>query len=359
MWHLLEKISEQVTKYSTVVGQVWYLLVFLFRLIVVVTIGGAVYGDEQSAFKCSTQEPGCTNMCYNEFSKISHIRFWAFQLLGVATPVVIFHFYSMRVAGQIEKLRNEEAAIKAEEGEMIDLLDDPRLGRDFKKMARRRQSIGHVKVKKVYTSGDLKEVPLTNKIHYAYFISIVAKLVIEAVFLWLAYEVFKFMDLSASSDNGAWDFIWIRVPAMFSCKASPEVEAACHQAVGLNKQGHVPCWVSRPMEKTIFIRYMNVLSAICFVLCAIELIYLAIRGLVKKMDKRKPHKSMMNGHPRNGQFGHRKDSVFYATAPDSYHLQNDNLYPTLAVPVKLGSSEVRQFQAYEEAKRSRKEGADK
>lgn len=40
----------------------------------------SVYGDEQSAFKCSTQEPGCVNMCFNEFSKISHIRFWAFQV---------------------------------------------------------------------------------------------------------------------------------------------------------------------------------------------------------------------------------------------------------------------------------------
>jgi len=33
--------NRQVTKYSTFLGQLWYILVFVFRLIVVVTIGGA------------------------------------------------------------------------------------------------------------------------------------------------------------------------------------------------------------------------------------------------------------------------------------------------------------------------------
>ena len=47
MWGVLEKASDHVSKFASIFGQMWYLLVFVFRLIVVATIGGAVYGDEQ------------------------------------------------------------------------------------------------------------------------------------------------------------------------------------------------------------------------------------------------------------------------------------------------------------------------
>jgi len=41
-----------------------------------------------------------------------------FQLLAVATPTVFFHFYTLYVSGEIEKLRNTEAKLRAmEEGE--------------------------------------------------------------------------------------------------------------------------------------------------------------------------------------------------------------------------------------------------
>lgn len=353
MWHLLEKISEQVTKYSTFLGQLWYLCVFVFRLIVVATIGGAVYGDEQSAFKCSTQEPGCTNMCFNVFSKISHIRFWAFQLLAVSTPVVFFHFYSMTVTGQIEKLKKDEEAIKAEEGE-FELMDDPKMEKDFRKLARRRKSIGNVKVRKVYTGGDLKEIPFTRKIHYAYYVTIVMRLVLEAVFIYLAYGLFKFKDVSTTYNMGPLDFLWFRVPAMYSCTGdSPEVRAACHQATGIKPNyGHVPCWVSRPWEKTIFMRYMNILSGICFLLCAFELIYLTMKGLMGKAEKKNAPR-LLRGHSRNHP---RQDSVFYATAPNTHHLENETMYPTLAVPIRLGSSEILKYQ---EANRTREKSSDK
>ena len=39
-----------------------------------------VYEDEESTFECSTKFKGCDSMCYNEYSKISHLRFWSFQV---------------------------------------------------------------------------------------------------------------------------------------------------------------------------------------------------------------------------------------------------------------------------------------
>lgn len=336
MWHLVEKISEQVTRYSTWLGQLWYLCVFVFRLIVVVTIGGAVYGDEQSAFKCSTTEAGCSNVCFNVFSKISHIRFWAFQLLAVATPTIMFHFYSMSVTGQIEKLRKaEEALRKVEEGEADAMIaDDPKLEKDFKKMSRRKKSIGNVKLKKVYTGGDLKEIPYTMKIHYAYYFSVIVRLAVEAVFIYLAYQLFKFMDPATVDTIQPLDFLWFKVPALFQCTAiEEEVKLACYQHVGIGANGNVPCWVSRPWEKTILVRYMNVFSAICFSLSAIELVYLTLKGVLGK--KRRRPRFLTHSHRQHP----RQDSVFYASAPPHAHeeMGNGNFYPTLAVPVRLSS----------------------
>jgi len=97
MWNFISDITGQISRYSTIFGQAWYLCVFFFRLIVVATIGGAVYSDEQSAFRCSTKVHGCENVCYDRFAKISHIRFWSFQLLTLAAPVIVFHFYTLYV----------------------------------------------------------------------------------------------------------------------------------------------------------------------------------------------------------------------------------------------------------------------
>lgn len=102
----------------------------------------------------------------------------------------------MSVTGQIEKLKKQEENLrKAEEGEADALIvvilsptfyiwnknsdkillffnlicnsyfqllfsrqDDPRAEKDFAKMSKRKRSIGNVKVKKVYSGSELKEV---------------------------------------------------------------------------------------------------------------------------------------------------------------------------------------------------------
>ncbi|XP_026690574.2 gap junction beta-2 protein isoform X1 [Ciona intestinalis] len=351
MWHLLEKISEQVTKYSTFLGQLWYILVFVFRLIVVVTIGGAVYGDEQSAFKCSTDVVGCQNICYNQFAKVSHMRFWAFQLLAVATPTVFFHFYSMYMSGEIQKLKNSEEHLRQlEEADQDHLLPkNAQDEKDFKKMSKRRKSIGHVKVRRIYSGNELKEIPYTNKIHYAYYLSIIIRLVMEGVFIYIGYTLFKLMDtkcldnptdpMCPGSNNPIY-FLWMRVPAMYKCEGNPgtDVYTACTMHVRDN--GFVPCFVSRPYEKTVFLCYMSILSGICFVISALELVIVSIRRFWKK---RKPtHKHLF----RNSSSRPRNESVFYSTAPTapSKYFEEGNFYPSLAVPVRIANGKYQGYQ---------------
>lgn len=106
MHKILEDIVGEVTRYSTVWGQIWYLIVFGYRFIVVSLLGEYVYEDEQEMFRCSVDLAGCTEMCYNEYAKISHLRFWGFQLLAVTAPTFVFHFYSLYVQRQIAKIEN-------------------------------------------------------------------------------------------------------------------------------------------------------------------------------------------------------------------------------------------------------------
>ncbi|CAK8678992.1 unnamed protein product [Clavelina lepadiformis] len=348
MWHLLEKISEQVTKYSTFLGQLWYILVFVFRLIVVVTIGGSVYGDEQSAFKCSTDVVGCANICYNEFAKISHIRFWAFQLLAVATPTVFFHFYSMYMSGEIQKLKTSEEKLRLmEDGEADHMLPtNPDRERDFKKMSKRRKSVGHVKVRRIYSGNELKEIPYTNKIHYAYYVSIVFRLVMEAIFMYFGYLLFKNMDVTCELDaKGPWCesqhnpfyFLWMKVPAMYRCRGNPGTEVYTACTMHVMNDGFVPCFVSRPYEKTVFLCYMGVLSGLCFLISALELVVVTVRRFFKN---RKPkHKHLFGNNHRSS----RPESVFYGPAPTApngpgkYGFNETEAYygGSLAVPIRI------------------------
>lgn len=295
MWDLLQSIQLQVTRYSTWIGQLWYLCVFLFRLFVVVTIGGAVYGDELGEFTCITKEPGCTKMCFNVFNKMSHIRFWSFQLLAITTPTVFFHFFTLSVTGQIAKKEAEEKNLREENA-----IDDTRsmvsapqsheesvkTMRRIEKLEKRTKKIGSYKKKKVYSNkGELTEVPYTMAIHVAYYISIILRMALEALFIVLAYRLFKFMDQTTANEPvGALDFINFKVPAMFRCTAGdPAVDKACSQVVTVG--GVLPCWISRPYEKTLLVRYMNWLSAICFLLSAAELIYIPVRAYFMNKNK--------------------------------------------------------------------------
>lgn len=70
------------------------------------------------------------------------------------------------------------------------------------------------------------------------------------------------------------DLFWIRVPQLYRCQGS-SVKWACGQHLLPGSEGgYVPCWVSRPWEKTIMLRYMNTLSMVCAFLAVFELIHI-------------------------------------------------------------------------------------
>uniref|UniRef100_A0A8C3HVU3 Gap junction protein n=1 Tax=Chrysemys picta bellii TaxID=8478 RepID=A0A8C3HVU3_CHRPI len=84
---------ESITISSSSVGKIWLTLVILLRMAVIVLAGYPLYQDEQERFICNTLQPGCSNVCYDIFSPVSHFRFWLIQTVSVLLPYAVFNVY--------------------------------------------------------------------------------------------------------------------------------------------------------------------------------------------------------------------------------------------------------------------------
>ena len=72
VWGEIRGIYDGFSEYHGYCGRLWIMIMFTFRLFSIASVGNAVYGDDHSAFRCDTQQPGCQTICFNYFSPISH-----------------------------------------------------------------------------------------------------------------------------------------------------------------------------------------------------------------------------------------------------------------------------------------------
>jgi len=322
MWSVVDKISENVRLYSTPVAALWNVVTFVFRMFVVASVGSSVYGDEQGAFKCDTGQPGCQNVCFNRFSPISHMRFWAFQLLFVATPVLFFHMYAGKETGEVklleeaeEKQKKEQAKLAEQEKELESIAEGiesefengdhmsmistqsmqkhdqlnleivkkkKQLELDQQKINKRKDKIGNYKKKeKIDLKKDSKvgttEVIFTRRIKIVYVIHCFLKLGIEFLFLYLGY-------ILQHQQSKAWGWAAWTVPEKYTCTHALEYGAAGSACA---QQEKVTCWVSRPWEKQMFLYYMLFLTILSILLIILEALYMTTRVGIHSIQKRK------------------------------------------------------------------------
>ncbi|XP_004372025.1 gap junction beta-5 protein [Trichechus manatus latirostris] len=92
-WGFFEGLLSGVNKYSTAFGRIWLSLVFIFRVMVYLVTVEHVWSDDHKDFDCNTRQPGCSNVCFDEFFPVSHVRLWALQLILVMCPslLVVMH----------------------------------------------------------------------------------------------------------------------------------------------------------------------------------------------------------------------------------------------------------------------------
>uniref|UniRef100_H2Y0D6 Gap junction protein n=1 Tax=Ciona intestinalis TaxID=7719 RepID=H2Y0D6_CIOIN len=271
-WALLEKLLGEVATHSTLIGKYWFSFLFVFRVIVVLSVGDKVYSDEQSKFVCNTLQPGCDNICFNQFSPISHIRFWAMQILLVSLPSVIFIVWAMHSLSitkekreKLQKLATQVIFLPTIGGNCcMGLVKSEEIVSKSKKSRssnRRSEAIYNnelpgynkglpvaevVPVQTVIPKVDLKQIK-DPPILAAYVLHIYFRMAIEASFIALQYILFQFY-----------------VPEMYRCQGYP-----CPQ--------RVECFISRPMEKNVFLIFMYVISGVCLVMDFMEVNYFGFR----------------------------------------------------------------------------------
>uniref|UniRef100_H2YD27 Gap junction protein n=1 Tax=Ciona savignyi TaxID=51511 RepID=H2YD27_CIOSA len=222
-WHIVQKLVEGTGAHSTIVGKYWITAFFVLRFLLVISIAKASWSGDQGDMVCNTLSPGCKNVCFNQFSPISPIRYWFFQILSVSLASIIFSIYTTHKLALVTRAIRQKKKWKAAEKEK-EKKDD------------KDEEVVATKLKSDHPP----------KLFLAYFFMVVLRLAIEIAFMVGQYFLYTYK------------FI---VPELWQCRHWP-----C--------PGVVDCFVSRPKEKTIMLCSFYVTGCIMIVLNIIELYHI-------------------------------------------------------------------------------------
>ncbi|NXF00513.1 CXD4 protein, partial [Smithornis capensis] len=209
----------------TIVGKIWLMLIFLLRVAVVVLAGYPLYQDEQERFVCNTLQPGCSNVCYDLFSPVSHFRFWLIQTVSILLPYAAFSIYVLhKVAMYLVRMHCLVHQHKENKG-----FSSPKDLKLCRSAVVNRVECGADNLSILNFSG-------------AYTVHLFFRTLLEAAFAVVQYFFFGFF-----------------VPERFSCYHSP-----CTSTVD--------CYISRPTEKSIMMIFIWGVSSLSFVLSLADLV---------------------------------------------------------------------------------------
>ncbi|KAG5277014.1 hypothetical protein AALO_G00112490 [Alosa alosa] len=222
----LSKLLDKVAMHSTVVGKVWMSVLFLFRIMVLGAGVESVWGDEQSNLVCDTTRRGCENVCYDWQFPISHVRFWVLQIIFVSTPTLLYLGHAVHVIHREKKLHEQAKNATSD----CTLLKRPK-----------------------YTD-ERGRVQIRGVLLRSYLAQLFFKILLETAFIVGQYYLYGFY-----------------MTAKFTCERYP---------CALKTE----CFMSRPMEKTIFIIFQLVVACVSLFLTILEGFYLLCRQL-KRRDR--------------------------------------------------------------------------
>uniref|UniRef100_A0A671SCM2 Gap junction protein n=1 Tax=Sinocyclocheilus anshuiensis TaxID=1608454 RepID=A0A671SCM2_9TELE len=238
-WSFLTRLLEEIQHHSTSVGKLWLTALVVFRIVLTVVGGESIYYDEQSKFVCNSGQPGCENVCYDAFAPLSHVRFWVFQIILSAMPSLLYMGYAANKISHNEELRGGAGARAPAERE-----DDPMIYEVPEIDSTRRELVPPRPKPKVRHDG--RRRIRDDGLMQVYVLQLLTRSALEAGFLAGQYLLYGF-----------------RVEPIFVCSDKP-----CPH--------HVDCFISRPTEKTIFLRIMYGVSCLCLLLNLWEIIHLGV-----------------------------------------------------------------------------------
>lgn len=263
-WSFLTRLLEEIHNHSTFVGKIWLTVLIVFRIVLTAVGGESIYYDEQSKFVCNTAQPGCENVCYDAFAPLSHVRFWVFQIILVATPSLMYLGYAVNKIARAEEQTDsggprgfsqrkhylggrkqhrgiEEAEEDQEEDPMI--YEIAEVESDSGGAAKGGSADRQVKAK---VRHDGRQRIREDGLMRIYVLQLLARFLLEVAFLCGQYALYGFA-----------------VPATYVCSDVP-----CPNSVN--------CFVSRPTEKTIFLIIMYTVSLLSLALNIWEMLHLGI-----------------------------------------------------------------------------------
>ncbi|XP_060884683.1 gap junction gamma-1 protein-like [Labrus mixtus] len=268
-WSFLTRLLEEIHNHSTFVGKIWLTVLIVFRIVLTAVGGESIYYDEQSKFVCNSGQPGCENVCYDAFAPLSHVRFWVFQIILVATPSLMYLGYAVNkitraeeqagfggggvggysrrkskkhyMSGRKQHRGIEEAEDDQEEDPMI--YEMAEVESDAGGAAKENSGDGQAKGK---VRHDGRQRIKADGLMRIYVLQLLARSLLEVAFLCGQYALYGFA-----------------VPASYVCSDLP-----CPHSVD--------CFVSRPTEKTIFLLIMYTVSLLCLALNIWEMLHLGV-----------------------------------------------------------------------------------
>lgn len=271
-WSFLTRLLEEIHNHSTFVGKIWLTVLVVFRIVLTAVGGESIYYDEQSKFVCNTGQPGCENVCYDAFAPLSHVRFWVFQIILVATPSLMYLGYAVNkiaraeeqadsreakvfsprkvrkkhyVAGRRQHRGMEEAEDDQEEDPVVyEMAETECGGGESGGVAANASGINGKDKAKVRHDG--RQRIREDGLMRIYVLQLLARSLLEVAFLCGQYVLYGFA-----------------VPATYMCSQQP-----CPH--------NVDCFISRPTEKTIFLLIMYTVSMLCLTLNVWEMLHLGV-----------------------------------------------------------------------------------
>ncbi|KAM9296893.1 gap junction gamma-1 protein [Gastrophryne carolinensis] len=261
-WSFLTRLLEEIHNHSTFVGKIWLTVLIVFRIVLTVVGGESIYYDEQSKFQCNTDQPGCENVCYDAFAPLSHVRFWVFQIILVATPPLLYLGYAIHKIAKIEERNEYDKRVKcralslrwkqhraleeAEEDNEEDPMMYPETELENERGKPAHSKNRHDGRRRIRDDGLLK----------IYVLQLLARTVFEVGFLAGQYFLYRF-----------------EVTSKYECRREP-----CPHTVD--------CFISRPTEKTIFLLIMYGVSCLCLLLNVWEMLHLGFGTIRDALNHR-------------------------------------------------------------------------
>ncbi|XP_015269994.1 PREDICTED: gap junction gamma-1 protein-like [Gekko japonicus] len=245
-WSFLTRLLEEINQHSTFVGKVWLTVLIIFRIVLTAVGGESIYYDEQSKFVCNTQQPGCENVCYDAFAPLSHVRFWIFQIILIATPSIMYLGFALHRLSRQPPQRNRAPVVRR--GAVRDYEEKEDNGEEDPMIFEEVEPEKEVKAAGGQRHDGRRRIK-DDGLMTAYVLQLLCRSALEVGFLLGQYVLYRF-----------------EVNPSYVCSRSP-----CPHTVD--------CFVSRPTEKTIFLLIMYAVSSLCLFLNICELCHLGVGGI--------------------------------------------------------------------------------